>query len=183
MVKVIPTEIPEVKILEPTVFADDRGYFLETWSACTFAQLGSDYQFVQDNESSSRKGVLRGLHYQLQNTQGKLVRAVRGAVFDVAVDIRRSSPTFGHWVGVNLSDRNRHILWIPPGFAHGFLALCDETTVVYKCTDFYAAQHERTIIWNDTRLAISWPLGAGEIPLVSSKDAAGHSLEKAEVFE
>jgi dTDP-4-dehydrorhamnose 3,5-epimerase len=165
-VKIIDTEIPDVKILEPSVFSDDRGYFLETWNAKAFAKAGLDWQFVQDNQSRSRKNVLRGLHYQLQQTQAKLVRVASGAVFDVAVDIRRNSPTFGRWVGVELSDSNHRMLWIPGGFAHGFLSLRDDTDLAYKCTDFYASQHERTIVWNDPELAIAWPLKPGEAPLV-----------------
>lgn len=180
--KIIPTEIPDVKIIEPAVFSDDRGYFLETWSARAFTKEGMDLQFVQDNQSRSRKNVLRGLHYQLQQTQGKLVRVVSGAIFDVAVDIRRASPTFGRWVGVELSEDNHRMLWIPPGFAHGFLALSDGTDLSYKCTDFYAAQHERTIVWNDPGLAIAWPLAAGEAALVSPKDAAGVTLDRADIF-
>ena len=180
--KVVPTKIPDVKIIEPKVFGDDRGYFLETWSAKAFAQEGLDWPFVQDNHSRSRKNVLRGLHYQLKQTQGKLVRVVTGAVFDVAVDIRRTSPTFGHWVGVELSEDNHHMLWIPPGFAHGFLTLSDTADLTYKCTDFYAAPHERAIVWNDASLAIDWPLAMGETPLVSPKDAAGMTLEQADLF-
>ena len=180
--KIIETEIPDVKILEPSVFADDRGYFLETWNAGRFAQTGLNHQFLQDNQSRSRKHVLRGLHYQLQQPQGKLVRVVTGAIFDVAVDIRRSSPTFGRWIGVELSETNHRMLWIPSGFAHGFLSLSDDTDLAYKCTDFYAAQHERTIVWNDPALAIAWPLAPNETPLVSPKDAAGLQLRGAEIF-
>jgi len=181
-VKVAPTEIADVKIIEPAVFADDRGYFLETWNAGSFAKNGLDLQFVQDNQSRSKKYVLRGLHYQLEQTQGKLVRVVKGRVFDVAVDIRRSSPSFGRWVGVELSEDNHRMLWVPGGFAHGFLALSDDVDLTYKCTDFYASQHERTIAWNDPELAINWPLPAGAAPLVSSKDAAGSSLAEAAIF-
>jgi dTDP-4-dehydrorhamnose 3,5-epimerase len=180
--KVLETEIPDVKILEPSVFSDDRGYFMETWNAKEFAKAGLDCQFVQDNHSRSHKNVLRGLHYQLQQPQGKLVRVVSGAIFDVAVDIRRNSPTFGRWVGTELSDSNHRMLWIPAGFAHGFLSLRDSTDLAYKCTDFYASQHERTIVWNDPELAIAWPLKADEAPLVSPKDAAGSHLRRADVF-
>jgi dTDP-4-dehydrorhamnose 3,5-epimerase len=181
-VKIIPTEIADVKIIEPAVFADDRGYFLETWNATSFAKNGLDLTFVQDNQSRSRKHVLRGLHYQLEQTQGKLVRVVKGAVFDVAVDIRKSSPSFGRWIGVELSEDNHRMLWIPGGFAHGFLALTDNVDLTYKCTDFYAARHERTIVWNDPDLAIVWPLEAGAVPLVSPKDAAGATFTAADLF-
>jgi len=181
-VKITPTEIADVKIIEPAVFADDRGYFLETWNADSFAKNGLDVQFVQDNQSRSKKHVLRGLHYQLEQTQGKLVRVVKGKVFDVAVDIRRSSPSFGHWVGVELSEDNHRMLWVPGGFAHGFLALSDDVDLTYKCTDFYASRHERTILWNDPELAINWPLPTGAAPLVSGKDAAGSSLAEADIF-
>ena len=180
--KITPTEIADVKIIEPAVFADDRGYFLETWNADSFAKNGLDVQFVQDNQSRSKKHVLRGLHYQLEQTQGKLVRVVKGRVFDVAVDIRRSSPSFGHWVGVELSEDNHRMLWVPGGFAHGFLALSDDVDLTYKCTDFYASRHERTILWNDPELAINWPLPTGAAPLVSGKDAAGSSLAEADIF-
>lgn len=179
--KIISTEIPDVKIIEPAVFTDDRGFFLETWNAAAFAKNGLGVVFVQDNQSRSRKSVLRGLHYQLEQTQGKLVRVVKGAVFDVAVDVRKSSPSFGRWVGVELSEDNHRMLWVPGGFAHGFLALTDDVDLTYKCTDFYAARHERTIVWNDPELAIGWPL-AGGLPLLSSKDAAGASFANAELF-
>ena len=179
--KIIETEIPDVKILEPAVFSDDRGYFLESWNARSFANSGLNWNFVQDNHSRSKKNVLRGLHYQLQQAQGKLVRVTAGAVFDVAVDIRRSSPTFGRWVSVELSEDNHRMLWIPAGFAHGFLALRDGTDLAYKCTDFYATQHERTIVWNDPDLAIAWPITV-DTPLVSPKDAVGLPLDHAETF-
>jgi dTDP-4-dehydrorhamnose 3,5-epimerase len=181
-VKILETEIPDVKILEPSVFSDARGYFLETWNSKVFAQAGLDWTFVQDNHSRSHKNVLRGLHYQLRNTQAKLVRVVAGAVFDVAVDIRRASPTFGRWVGAELSETNHRMLWIPAGFAHGFLTLRDDTDLAYKCTDFYTSQHERTIVWDDPELAIAWPLPASEMPLVSAKDAEGLPVRRAEVF-
>ena len=180
--KIIPTEIADVKIIEPAVFSDDRGYFLETWNAGSFAGNGLDVRFVQDNQSRSKKHVLRGLHYQLEQTQGKLVRVVTGSVFDVAVDIRRASPTFGRWVGVELSQDNHRMLWVPGGFAHGFLALSDDTDLTYKCTDFYASKHERTIVWNDPDLAINWPLPKGAAPLVSGKDATGATFARADVF-
>ena len=180
--KIIETDIPEIKVLEPAVFSDERGYFLETWNANTFAKAGLNWQFVQDNHSRSHKNVLRGLHYQIQNTQAKLVRVVAGAVFDVAVDVRRGSSTFGRWVGVELSATNHRMLWIPAGFAHGFLSLCDNTDLVYKCTDVYASQHERTIVWNDPNLAIAWPLQIGQTALLSPKDAGGDRFECADVF-
>jgi dTDP-4-dehydrorhamnose 3,5-epimerase len=181
--KIIETEISDVKILEPSVFADERGYFLESWSAKTFAENGLDWKFVQDNQSRSRKNVLRGLHYQIKDTQAKLVRVSAGAVFDVAVDIRRRSPTFGRWVGVELSADNHRMLWIPEGFAHGFVSLRDNTDLSYKCSDGYAPQHERTIAWNDSDLAIDWPLLDGQTPLVAAKDKAGLPLQHADVFE
>ena len=180
--KIISTAIADVKIIEPQVFADDRGYFLETWNEEAFARNGLDISFVQDNQSRSKKHVLRGLHYQLEQTQGKLVRVVKGKVFDVAADIRRASPSFGRWVGVELSEDNHRMLWVPGGFAHGFLALTDDVDLTYKCTDFYAARHERTIVWNDPDLAIAWPLPSGTAPLVSPKDAAGSSFAEAELF-
>lgn len=180
--KIINTEIPDVKIIEPAVFADDRGYFLETWNAPGFARNGLDWPFVQDNQSRSHKNVLRGLHYQIENSQGKLVRVSSGAVFDVAVDLRRGSSTFGRWVGVELSAENHRMLLIPAGFAHGFLSLQDNTDLTYKCTDVYASKHERTIMWNDPDIAIDWPLAPGEEPLVSPKDKVGRSLKSADTF-
>lgn len=180
--KIIETDIPDLKVIEPRVFSDDRGYFLETWNAQTFAQAGLNWTFVQDNQSKSHRHVLRGLHYQIQSPQAKLVRVVTGAIFDVAVDLRRGSPTFGRWAGVELSETNHRMMLIPVGFAHGFLSLTDEMQLVYKCTDFYVAPHERTIMWNDPDLAIAWPLAAGEQPIVSSKDAMGRSLKEADVF-
>jgi dTDP-4-dehydrorhamnose 3,5-epimerase len=180
--KIIETDIPDLKVLEPRVFSDDRGYFLETWNAQAFAQAGLNWTFVQDNQSKSRRNVLRGLHYQIQSPQAKLVRVVTGAIFDVAVDLRRSSPTFGRWVGVELSETNHRMMLIPVGFAHGFLSLTDETQLVYKCTDFYASQHERTVMWNDPDLAIAWPLAAGEQPIISPKDVMGRPLKEADLF-
>jgi dTDP-4-dehydrorhamnose 3,5-epimerase len=180
--KIIDTDIPDLKVIEPKVFSDDRGYFLETWNAQGFAQAGLNWTFVQDNQSKSRRNVVRGLHYQIQSPQAKLVRVVTGAIYDVAVDLRRGSPTFGRWAGVELSEDNHRMMLIPVGFAHGFLSLTDETQLVYKCTDFYASQHERTIMWNDPDLAIAWPLVAGEQPLVSSKDVLGRPLKEADVF-
>lgn len=180
--KIIETDIPDLKIIEPRVFSDDRGYFLETWNAQSFSRAGLNWTFVQDNQSRSRRNVLRGLHYQIQSPQAKLVRVVTGAIYDVAVDVRRGSPTFGRWAGAELSETNHRMMLIPTGFAHGFLSLMDETQLVYKCTDFYASQHERTIMWNDPDLAIAWPLAAGERPIVSSKDAMGRSLKEADIF-
>jgi len=174
-VKLIPTALPEVIVIEPRVFGDARGFFLETWSARAFAQAGIDASFVQDNHSRSARGVLRGMHYQLRQTQGKLVRVVQGAVFDVAVDVRRGSPTFGRWAGAELSEANARMMWVPPGFAHGFLVLSDTADFLYKCTDFYAPEHERTLAWDDPAVAIDWPLGA-IVPTVSAKDAAGAAL-------
>ena len=168
---VIPTAIPDVLIIEPKVFGDERGFFYESFNQKVFNEAtGLDVQFVQDNHSRSRQGVLRGLHYQLPpHAQGKLVRCVRGAVFDVAVDIRKSSPTFGKWVGVELSEANHRQLWIPPGFAHGFLTLSETADFLYKTTDYYAPQFERSILWNDSELSIEWP-NADIIPSLSSKD-------------
>jgi dTDP-4-dehydrorhamnose 3,5-epimerase len=179
--QVIPTAIPDVKILEPRVFGDERGFFQETWNARTFADAGLDLTFVQDNHSRSSRGVLRGLHYQMRHTQGKLVRVTAGRVFDVAVDLRRSSPTFGQSVGVELSAANKRMFWVPPGFAHGFLTLEDGTDFLYKCTDFYAPEHDRTLLWNDPALGIDWPLD-GLTPQLSAKDIAGKLLADAETF-
>jgi len=181
-VKVIDTALPGVKLIEPRVFGDDRGFFLESWNARTFAAAGIDAGFVQDNHSQSAKGVLRGLHYQIGSPQGKLVRVVSGAVFDVAVDLRRSSETFGRWVGYELSADNKRQAWIPPGFAHGFLSLRDGTELLYKCTDFYSAEAERSLIWNDPDIAIAWPLNGMAKPLLSDKDAAAKTLAEIEVF-
>jgi dTDP-4-dehydrorhamnose 3,5-epimerase len=179
--RIIGTDIPDVKILEPKVLGDHRGFFIETWNAKTFAELGLDMTFVQDNHSRSSRGVLRGLHYQLQQPQGKLVRVVAGSVFDVAVDMRKSSTTFGKSVGVELSAMNKRMLWIPAGFAHGFLCLEDGTDFIYKCTDFYAPAHEKSLLWNDPVLGIAWPL-EGIIPLVSAKDKVGTPLSQAETY-
>jgi dTDP-4-dehydrorhamnose 3,5-epimerase len=178
---VIPTAIPEVLILEPHVFGDSRGFFFESFNAIDFANVtGLDVKFVQDNHSKSTKGVLRGLHYQLQQAQGKLVRVTQGAVFDVAVDIRRSSPTFGKWVGCELSNTNHRQLWIPQGFAHGFIVLSESADFLYKTTDYYAPAYERFIAWNDPSIGIVWP--AGITPLLSAKDQQGICLEQAELF-
>ena len=175
----IETAISDVKILTPKIFGDERGYLFESWNARSFKVLGLDVAFVQDNHSRSAKGALRGLHYQLRQPQGKLVRVIAGSAFDVAVDLRRASPTFGRWVGVQLSARNNRQCWIPPGFAHGFLCLEEGTELLYKCTDYYAPEWERAIAWNDPALAIAWPLTSA--PLLSPKDAAALPLAKAEL--
>jgi len=180
-VKVIDSALPEVKIIEPDVFGDDRGFFLESWNAKAFAEAGLDFTFVQDNHSRSAKGVLRGLHFQLVQPQGKLVRVSVGRAYDVVVDIRRSSATFGRWVGVELSAENKRLLWVPPGFAHGFLVLEDGTDFLYKCTDFYVPEHERTILWSDAAIGIAWPLEGME-PILSAKDVAGVPLAVAETY-
>lgn len=171
--KVIDTKISDVKIIEPTVFGDERGFFMETWNQKRFEELvtGKPTQFVQDNHSKSKKGILRGLHYQTENTQGKLVRVVYGEVFDVAVDIRKGSPTFGQWVGEYLSAENRRQLWIPEGFAHGFCVVSEEAEFVYKCTDYYNSKAEVSLLWNDTVLNINWPMESE--PLLSKKDKCG----------
>ena len=177
--EVIATDLPGVLRLRPRIFSDDRGWFTETWNEARFRENGLPSGFVQDNQSRSYKNVLRGLHFQLQQPQGKLVRAIAGRIFDVAVDIRRSSSHFGHWVGVELNAETPEMLWIPPGFAHGFLVLSDSADVFYKTTDFYSAPSERTICWNDPTLAIAWPLTAE--PTVSAKDAAGTTLDRTEL--
>ena len=177
-----PTAIPDVVLIRPKVFGDPRGYFFESWEERKFAAAGLDVKFVQDNHSRSARHILRGLHYQIQQSQGKLVRVVTGAVFDVAVDIRRSSPTFGRWVGVTLSEENHHMLWVPPGFAHGFVVLSESADFLYRCTDFWAPPHERAIAWNDPDLNISWPLPEGAQPLLSAKDAVAKSFRDAEYF-
>ena len=170
--KVIETAIPDLLILEPKVFGDARGFFMESFNARRFQEAtGLNVDFVQDNHSRSAKGVLRGLHYQIQQAQGKLVRVVRGSVFDVAVDLRRSSPTFGQWVGVTLSEENNRQFWIPPGFAHGFLVTSDSADFLYKTTDYYAPEHERSLAWNDPAVGVVWPLAGAR--LLSAKDAAG----------
>ena len=176
---VTDTPLPGVKLIAPKVFGDDRGFFLESWNARSFADAGLDLNFVQDNHSRSSRGVLRGLHYQLQNPQGKLVRVTSGAVFDVAVDLRRASPDFGKWVGYELSDSNKHMLWVPPGFAHGFMVLSETADFLYKCTAPYDAPNDRGIRWNDPAIGIDWP---GLTPILSAKDAAAPLLADAEVF-
>ena len=174
--------IPDVKRIDPRVFGDDRGFFLESWRDAAFADAGIDARFVQDNHSRSARGVLRGIHYQLQQPQGKLVRVVAGAVFDVAVDMRRSSPTFGRWIGAELSAANRAMLWIPPGFAHGFLTLADGTDFLYKCTDYYAPDDEHSLAWDDPAVGIDWPLDRVGAPLLSAKDRAGKPLAEAVAY-
>jgi len=180
--KIIQTEIPDVLIIEPRVFGDDRGFFYESYNKKQFEEAtGIKSEFVQDNHSMSSKGVLRGLHYQMEQPQGKLVRVVAGEVFDVAVDIRRSSPSFGQWVGLHLSAENKRLLWVPEGFAHGFLVLSEKAEFLYKVTDYYAPQYERCIRWNDEELAIDWPLREGI--QVSEKDRDGVAFTQAEVFD
>ena len=180
--KAIATALPEVVILEPKVFGDDRGFFFESWNRRAFAEaVGRDVEFVQDNHSRSARGVLRGLHYQMVRPQGKLVRVAAGEVFDVAVDLRRASATFGRAVGVVLSAANRRQLWVPEGFAHGFLVLSESADFLYKTTDWYAPEHERSLLWNDPALAIDWPL-AGLVPTLKPADAAGKPLAQAETY-
>jgi dTDP-4-dehydrorhamnose 3,5-epimerase len=181
--KATPTIIPEIVVIEPKVFGDARGFFYESFNGKAFDEaVGRHVEFVQDNHSRSTKGVLRGLHYQLEQTQGKLVRVTRGAVFDVAVDIRRASLTFGQWVGVELSEENHKQLWVPEGFAHGFLVLSESADFLYKTTDYYAPAHERTIRWDDPALAIAWP-DIGVEPMLSVKDLAGLPMNAAELFD
>lgn len=178
---VTPTAISEILILEPKVFGDDRGFFFESFNQCDFQQItGLDVQFVQDNHSKSSKGVLRGLHYQIQHPQGKLVRVTHGTVFDVAVDLRRSSPNFGKWVGVELSAENKKQLWVPPGFAHGFVVISESAEFLYKTTDYWYPEHERSLIWSDAAVGIQWPF-VGE-PKLAAKDAAAKKLLDADVF-
>jgi dTDP-4-dehydrorhamnose 3,5-epimerase len=178
--RVSPTRLAEVLLIEPKVFGDSRGFFFESWNEREFERAGIRAKFVQDNHSRSQKGVLRGLHYQVRQPQGKLVRVTEGEIFDVAVDIRRSSPTFGTWGSARLSAQSKSMLWIPVGFAHGFCVVSEFAEVLYKTTDFYAPEHERSIAWNDPDLGIDWPLSGA--PLLSAKDAAGARLQDAEVF-
>ncbi|MCP2727418.1 dTDP-4-dehydrorhamnose 3,5-epimerase [Limnofasciculus baicalensis] len=178
---IIPTEIPDVLILEPRVFGDERGFFLESYNQKAFAdKAGITANFVQDNHSRSVQNVLRGLHYQIQQSQGKLVRAIVGSVFDIAVDIRKSSPTFGKWVGCTLSAENKRQIWVPSGFAHGFIVVSEVAEVLYKATDYYAPQYERSILWNDPDLGIDWPITTS--PILSTKDQSGQPLKTAEVY-
>jgi dTDP-4-dehydrorhamnose 3,5-epimerase len=178
--KVTSTELPGVTLIEPRVFGDDRGFFLESWNARDFEAAGLSATFVQDNHSGSRRGVLRGLHYQVEHAQGKLVRVAVGEVFDVVVDLRRSSPTFGRSIAMTLSAQNRRMLWVPPGFAHGFLTISEHEEFLYKTTDYWYPEHERTLLWNDPALNIAWPLS--DAPILTAKDAAGTPLAAAEVY-
>jgi len=179
-VKVTPTALPDVLLISPNVFGDERGFFFESWNQRAFAAAGLDATFVQDNHSRSMRNVLRGLHYQIEHAQGKLVRVCAGEVLDVAVDIRRSSPTFGQSISVTLSAQSKQMLWIPPGFAHGFLVLSDAAEFLYKTTDYWYPEHERTLLWSDPALRIDWPLSGA--PLLAAKDAAGRPLALADVY-
>ncbi|WP_372764327.1 dTDP-4-dehydrorhamnose 3,5-epimerase [Litorivivens sp.] len=179
---VIKTPIDGLLVIEPKVFGDERGFFMETWQAGRYEEAGVAGVFVQDNHSRSRQGILRGLHYQIQNPQGKLVRVTEGEVFDVAVDLRRQSATFGQWYGVTLSGSNHRQFWVPPGFAHGFYVLSETADFVYKCTDYYSPEYERSLLWNDPEIGIDWPLVDAASPILSDKDRAGQTLADAEVF-
>ncbi|MBI5839221.1 MAG: dTDP-4-dehydrorhamnose 3,5-epimerase [Chloroflexi bacterium] len=176
-------EIADIILIQPKVFKDDRGFFLESYRKTSYSAAGISGDFVQDNHSGSTQGVLRGLHYQIQSPQGKLVRVIAGEIFDAAVDIRRSSPTFGRWVGVCLSAEKKNQLWIPAGFAHGFYTISPWAEILYKATDYYAPRGERTILWNDPAIGIQWPLVDGNPPILSPKDSAGSSLADAELFQ
>ena len=178
--RVIATAIPDVLLLEPKVFGDERGFFLESWNKRTFAELGVTADFVQDNHSKSQRNVLRGLHYQIEQAQGKLVRVTAGAVYDVAVDLRRSSPTFGQWVGFTLSAADKRMAWIPPGFAHGFCVTSESAEFLYKTTDYWSPAHERTLLWNDPQLASPWPLSGA--PMLAAKDVTGTPLAQVETY-
>ena len=178
----VPTQIPDVIEIIPKVFEDARGFFMETYRRDLFLQQGIPAEFVQDNHSASSRGVLRGLHYQIEQSQGKLVRVIAGEVYDAAVDLRRSSPTFGRWVGLRLSAEKKNQVWIPGGFAHGFYVLSNQAEMTYKATDYYAPQCERTVLWNDPAIGIQWPIPAGESPILSPKDAAGKLLSEAETY-
>lgn len=179
---IVPTSLPGVLLIEPKVFGDERGFFFESFNARSFAQAtGVTAAFVQDNHSHSRRGVLRGLHYQLEQAQGKLVRAVTGEVYDAVVDLRRSSPTFGRWEGFVLSAQNKKMLWVPPGFGHGYYVMSESTDFLYKTTDYYAPQHERCVLWNDPAIGVQWPLSTGE-PTLSAKDQLGLRLADATVY-
>ena len=179
--KQLATKIPDVFIFQPTVYEDDRGYFMESFRLSQFSKIGYDINFVQDNQSKSKKGTLRGLHYQVDHPQGKLVSVLAGEIFDVAVDLRRSSPTFGNWVGETLSSANKKQLWIPEGFAHGFYVMSDEAEVFYKCTEYYMPEHDRAILWNDPKLGIKWPLLSPH-PLISEKDSEANFFSNADVY-
>ena len=179
----IPTAIPDVILIKPEIFGDSRGYLLETYQARKFSEAGIDEIFVQDNHSGSQKGTLRGLHYQIQHPQGKLIKVVVGEIFDVAVDIRQKSTTFGKWVGASLSSENRHQLWVPPGFAHGFYVISEWAEVFYKTTDFYAPEHERSICWHDPTIGVEWPLLPGVKILISDRDSQGANFEEAPIYK
>jgi dTDP-4-dehydrorhamnose 3,5-epimerase len=179
--RVVPTSIPDVLVVEPRVFGDQRGFFFESWNRRALREAGLDADFVQDNHSRSARGVLRGLHYQIRHPQGKLVRVVAGEVFDVAVDLRRGSPTFGRHVAITLSAENRKMLWVPPGFAHGFCVTSESADFLYKTTDYWHQEHERTLLWSDPALGIAWPVDGA--PLVAAKDAAGTPLATAELYD
>jgi dTDP-4-dehydrorhamnose 3,5-epimerase len=179
--RVVPTSIPDVLVVEPRVFGDPRGFFFESWNRRALREAGLDADFVQDNHSRSARGVLRGLHYQIRHPQGKLVRVVAGEVFDVAVDLRRGSPTFGRHVAITLSAENRKMLWVPPGFAHGFCVTSESADFLYKTTDYWHQEHERTLLWSDPALGIAWPVDGA--PLVAAKDAAGTPLATAELYD
>lgn len=176
------TKIPEVIILKPEVFEDDRGFFMEVWNSIQFREAGIDVEFIQDNHSKSKQGTIRGLHYQIQKPQGKLMKVISGRVYDVVVDMRRNSSTFGCWIGKYLSARNKKMLWVPPGFAHGFYVTSKFAEIIYKCTDLYAPQHERTLLWNDKDLAINWPLSKGLDISISEKDAKGIVFKDADYY-
>lgn len=178
-----PLEIRDVVLVTPRVFEDERGFFMESFREDRFIAAGITAEFVQDNHSASSRGVLRGLHYQVQQAQGKLLRCVAGEIFDVAVDLRRSSPTFGRWVSAVLSAQNKQMLWVPPGFAHGFYVMSERAELLYKASDYYAPQHERSLLWNDLALGIPWPLVDGRPPILSKKDAEGTPLSQAETYE
>ena len=177
-----PTRIPDVITIDPVLHEDSRGFLMETWKASAFAAAGIDANFVQDVHSGSAAGTVRGLHYQVENAQGKLVRVLHGEIFDVAVDLRRSSPTCGQWVGVNLSERNRRLIWIPPGFAHGFMVRSDGAEIEYRMTDYYAPAHERTILWNDPDIGIDWPESGDQEPVISDKDRQGVAFSDADLY-
>lgn len=179
----VKQSIPEVVLIKPKIVGDERGFFMETFRHREFLENCGNFLFVQDNHSKSRQGILRGIHYQIQKPQGKLVRVVQGEVFDVAVDLRRSSPTFGQWVGVWLSAENHHQLWVPPGFGHGFYVTSETAEFTYKCTDYYAPEHERSLRWDCPRVNIDWPLLNGEKPQLSAKDQQGSGLAEAELYD
>lgn len=181
--QIIDTSLESVKLLEPRVFGDDRGFFLESWNQSLFEQHGLPTHFVQDNHSRSAQGVLRGLHYQIKQPQGKLVRVTQGEVFDVVVDMRRSSQQFGQWFGVQLSESNKRLLWVPPGFAHGFYVVSESADFQYKCTEYYAPEHERSLLWSDPQVGVEWPIIKGTQPLLAAKDVAGTALADCDYFD